>query len=102
MIVYSDLSSITVMLSLCESDYKPAFVNVISVIAVSIRDEILRMSLRRLVEAAGIEPLLLLNPNLMMANDFGFYGVKNYELQRRFDSPGVPSRPLESSPVLEK
>jgi len=75
-IVYSDLSSITVMLSLCESDYKPAFVNVISVIAVSIRDEILRMSLRRLVEAAGIEPLFPVNTNPMMANDFGSYDMK--------------------------
>ena len=56
----------------------------------------------RLVEAAGIEPLFHINTNLMVANDFGFYGVKNYELQRRFDSPGVPYSPLESSPVLEK
>jgi len=37
----------------------------------------------------------------MMANDFGFYRVKTFELLRRFDSPGVPYRPLESSPVLE-
>jgi hypothetical protein len=55
-----------------------------------------------MVEAAGIEPLLPSNPNPMMANDFGFYEIKTFELQRRFDSPGVPSSPLESSPVLEK
>jgi hypothetical protein len=54
-----------------------------------------------MVEAAGIEPLLPSNPNPMMANDFGFYEIKTFELQRRFDSPGVPSSPLESSPVLE-
>jgi hypothetical protein len=56
----------------------------------------------RLVEAAGIEPLFLINPNPMMANDFGFFPVKIIALPRRFDSPGVPSSPLESSPVLEK
>jgi hypothetical protein len=37
----------------------------------------------------------------MMANDFGFYDMKTFELPRRFESPGVPSSPLESSPVLE-
>jgi hypothetical protein len=37
-----------------------------------------------------------------MANDFAFCCVKTFELQRRFDSPGVPYSPLESSPVLEK
>jgi hypothetical protein len=42
-----------------------------------------------LVEAAGIEPLFPTNPNPMMANDFGFCCAKNFELQRRFDSPGV-------------
>jgi hypothetical protein len=45
--------------------------------------------------------LFPLNTNLMMANDFGFYFVKTFELQRGFDSPGVPSSPLESFPVLE-
>jgi hypothetical protein len=55
-----------------------------------------------MVEAAGIEPLFLTKPNPMMANDFGVYRMKTIELQRRFDSPGVPSSPLESSPVLEK
>jgi hypothetical protein len=55
-----------------------------------------------LVEASGIEPLFLTKPNPMMANDFGVYRMKTIELQRRFDSPGVPSSPLESSPVLEK
>jgi len=54
-----------------------------------------------MVEAAGIEPLLPLNPNPMMANDFGFYDMKTFRLPRRFDSPGVPYSPLESSPVLE-
>jgi len=53
------------------------------------------------VEAAGIEPLLPTNTNLMMANDFGFYDIKTFEFPRRFESPGVPSSPLESSPVLE-
>jgi len=56
---------------------------------------------RRLVEAAGIEPLLPANLNLMMANDFGFYDMKTFELQYRFESPGVPYSPLESSPVSE-
>jgi hypothetical protein len=55
-----------------------------------------------MVEAAGIEPLFPVNPNTMMANDFGIYNMKTLELQRRFDSPGVPYGPLESSPVLEK
>jgi hypothetical protein len=55
-----------------------------------------------MVEAAGIEPFSLLNPNPMMAHEFGFYRVKTFKLQRRFDSPGVPYSPLESSPVLEK
>jgi hypothetical protein len=54
-----------------------------------------------MVEAAGIEPLSPVNTNPMMANDFGFYCVKTFELPRRFDSPGVPCSPLESSPVLE-
>jgi len=54
-----------------------------------------------MVEAAGIEPLFPANPNPLMANDFGFYCVKALELPRRFDSPGVPPSPLESSPVLE-
>jgi hypothetical protein len=38
----------------------------------------------------------------MMANDFGFYGTKTIELPRRYLSPGVPSSPLESSPVAGK
>ena len=54
-----------------------------------------------MVEAAEIEPFSPLNPNPMMANDFGFYRAKSFELQRNFDLPGVPYRPLESSPVLE-
>ncbi len=54
-----------------------------------------------MVEAAGIEPLLLKNTNPMMANGFGFYDMKTFELPRRFFSPRVPSSPLESSPVLE-
>jgi hypothetical protein len=33
-----------------------------------------------MVEAAGIEPLFPLNPNPTMANDFGFYRVKTFEL----------------------
>ena len=60
-----------------------------------------RVSMRQVVEAAGIEPLFLTNPNAMMANDFGFYGVKTHELPRRSFSPGVPSSPLVSSPALE-
>ncbi len=55
----------------------------------------------RLVEAAGIEPLLPANLNPMMVHDFGFYCLKSFKLPRRFESPGVPSSPLESSPVLE-
>jgi hypothetical protein len=43
------------------------------------------------VEAAGIEPFSPTNPNPMVANDFGFYCVKTFELPRRFFSPGVPS-----------
>lgn len=54
------------------------------------------------MEAAGIEPVLPLNLNPMMAKDFGFYCVRIFELQRRFESPGAPYSPLESSPVLEK
>jgi hypothetical protein len=54
-----------------------------------------------MVEAAGIEPLFSLNANPMMAHDFGFHCTKTFELPCRFDSPGVPHSPLESSPVLE-
>jgi hypothetical protein len=32
------------------------------------------------VEAAGIEPFSPVNPNSMMANDFGFYSVEILEL----------------------
>jgi hypothetical protein len=53
------------------------------------------------MEAGGVEPFSPTSPNQMMANDFGFYCVKSLELPRRFFSPGVPSGPLESSPVLE-
>ena len=55
----------------------------------------------KMVEAAGIEPVQTQNPNPMMAYDFGFYDMKTIELPRRFESPRVPSSPLESSPVLE-
>jgi hypothetical protein len=44
---------------------------------------------QKLVEAAGIEPLLPLNSNAMMANDFGSYRGKTFELPRRFFSSGV-------------
>jgi hypothetical protein len=54
-----------------------------------------------MVEAAGIELLFPVNTEPMMANDFTFCLAKTFELQRRFDSPGVPYSPLESSPVLE-
>ena len=54
-----------------------------------------------MVEAAGIEPFLRVNSNLMMAHDLGFYKLKTIELRSCFFSPGVPSCPLESSPVLE-
>ena len=43
-----------------------------------------------MVEAAGIEPLLPLNPNPMMVHNFGFYDIKTIDLPRRFESPGVP------------
>jgi hypothetical protein len=61
-----------------------------------------RVKRAELVEAAGIEPFSHVNPNPMMSHDFGFYDMKTFGLQRRFDSPGVPYSPLESSPVLEK
>jgi len=61
-----------------------------------------RATRKPVVEAAGIEPLFPINTNPMMANDFGLCAVKSIELRRRFDSPGVPYSPLESSPVLEK
>ena len=35
-----------------------------------------------LVEAAGIEPFSPVNPNPMMANDFGFYCMKTLGLLR--------------------
>jgi len=54
-----------------------------------------------LVEATGIGPFLPSNPNPMMANDFGSYRMKTFGLPRRFESPGVPSSPLESTPVME-
>ncbi len=54
----------------------------------------------KMVEAAGIEPLFPVNTNPMMSHDFGFYCVKTNALPRRFDSPGVPSSPLESSPPV--
>ncbi len=53
------------------------------------------------MEAAGIEPVQRANPKPMMAYDFGFYDMKTFGLPRRFESTGVPSSPLESSPVLE-
>jgi len=56
---------------------------------------------RETLNAVGIEPLFPLNTNPMMANDLGIYCLKTFELRRRFDSPGVPYSPLESSPVLE-
>jgi hypothetical protein len=52
------------------------------------------------VEAAGIEPFSPTNPNPMVANDFGFYCVKTFELPRRFFSPGVPSSLPWSPPSL--
>jgi hypothetical protein len=69
--------------------------------AAGLSDAYLVRKANRMVEAAGIEPVILTNSNPMMANDFGFYCVKTFELPRRFESPGVPSSPLESSPVLE-
>jgi len=61
-----------------------------------------------MVEAAGIEPARSINPNPLMARDFGCYGMKTMELPRQFESPRVPSCPLESPrvpwsppPVLE-
>ena len=53
------------------------------------------------MEAAGIEPVLSVNPNPMMTHDFGFYDMRTIELPHRYSSPRVPSSPLESSPVLE-
>jgi hypothetical protein len=45
--------------------------------------------IRLLVEAAGIEPEPSVNPNPMMAHDFGFYCLKSLKLPCRFESPGV-------------
>jgi hypothetical protein len=53
------------------------------------------------VEAAGIEPDSGDNLILLMAREFGFYCIKTFELHRCFESPRVPSNPLESSPILE-
>lgn len=47
-----------------------------------------------MAEAVGIEPLFPANTSPMMANDFGFYDMKAFELPRRFFSPGVPYSPL--------
>ena len=54
-----------------------------------------------LVEAAGIEPDSGDNLNLLMVHEFGHYRLISIELPRRFESPGVPSCPLESPPVME-
>ena len=70
--------------------------------AAGLSDAYLVSKANKVVEAAGIEPFSPTYPNPMMANDFGYYCVRTFELQHRFDSPGVPSSPLESSPVLEK
>ena len=69
--------------------------------AAGLSDAYLVSKANRVVEAAGIEPFSPANPNPMMAHDFGFYDMKTCELPRRFESPGVPYSPLESSPVLE-
>jgi hypothetical protein len=37
----------------------------------------------------SVKPVSPVNPNPMMANDFGFYVMKASELPRRFESPGV-------------
>jgi hypothetical protein len=55
----------------------------------------------QLVEAAGIEPARSINPNPLMARDFGRYRFVNIELLRRYLSPRVPSCPLEPPPVME-
>jgi hypothetical protein len=41
----------------------------------------------------GNRTLVPVNTNPMMANDFGYYGVKAFELPRRFESPGRRCRP---------
>jgi hypothetical protein len=54
-----------------------------------------RKSKSWIAEAAGIEPLLPLNSNPMMAHDFGFCCEKTFGLRHRFFAPGVPSNPVD-------
>ncbi len=57
--------------------------------------------INELVEAAGVEPDHPLLTNRLMTHDFR----RNILISRRFqpsiESPGVPSCPLESTPVVE-
>jgi hypothetical protein len=55
----------------------------------------------QLVAAAGIEPCCSDNLNLLMASEFDVYRFRNLQLLCRFESPRVPSSPLESPPVFE-
>jgi hypothetical protein len=54
------------------------------------------------VEAAGIEPVPVPNPNRLMAHDLPRYSCGFFELPLLIESPGVHCCPLESTPVVEK
>jgi len=53
------------------------------------------------VEAAGIEPERRDPANYLMANDFRRKCLESRDLPPPFECPGVPSSPLESTPVVE-
>ncbi len=54
-----------------------------------------------MVEAAGIEPDHPQSTNWLMAHDFRSNCLTTRCLLPRIESPGVPSCPLESTPVVE-
>ena len=53
------------------------------------------------LEAAGIEPERRNPANYLMANDFRRKCLESRDLPPPFECPGVPSSPLESTPVVE-
>ena len=55
-----------------------------------------------LAGATGLEPDRGDISKLLMARDFRHKSLRMCRLVPVLDSPGVPSSPLESSPVLEK
>lgn len=56
---------------------------------------------QEVVEAAGIEPVPGFFSKLAAAHDFRCQGSMFRRIRCLFESPGVPSSPLESTPVLE-